>query len=308
MKIHWHPFVDWEPLIVRIMPRGSVPSLRDRVEALLTEVLALRTTERICGCCVKSADVEKVARSTAVEIACEWMCNKCLEVLFKRVESAIPEVERIEIGLALMDDLHGEFPNLDRSAYVEVLAKTVEFEDGSKVAVEPFTISRWPVSVGEYERFVEATGYVTLAEREGQDTFRNDPASEGLSERVRKRKPAAWLSYLDAMEYCNWAGVRLPTEAEWLASALVDQTIFDRRTDRDQYEDEEGRLRAASHPDALEYLGEEWVLSEQDSDTAVIRFGPQWVRFTDWRKHPKRMVWQKTDYDLMVGFRVVRHH
>ncbi len=306
MKIHWHPFVDWEPLLVRITPGGSVPSLRDRVEALLREVLALRTTEKICGCCVKSADVEKVARSKAVEIACEWMCNKCLDVLFKRVESAIPEVERIEIGMPLMDDLHAEFRHLDRGAYVEVQAKTVEFEDGSKVAVEPFTIARWPVSVGEYERFVEATGYVTAAEREGEDTFRNDPASEGLSERVRKRKPAAWLSYLDAIEYCNWAGVRLPTEAEWLAAAVVDDRVYDEEQDGKEYEDSEGRLRAASHPDALEYLGGEWILSEPDSDTAAIRFGPQWVRFSDWASDENRTVWQKTDYDVMVQFRVVR--
>ncbi len=43
----------------------------------------------------------------------------------------------------------------------------------------------------------------------------------------QKLMPVGYISYLDAVEYCVWAGLRLPTEIEWVRSARSDQMDFE---------------------------------------------------------------------------------
>jgi sulfatase modifying factor 1 len=80
----------------------------------------------------------------------------------------------------------------------------------------PFYLAVHELTVGQFRRFADTSGYRTDAERrERQRTWRN-PGFEQTGDH-----PAAYLSWNDALAFCGWLSekegrqYRLPTEAEW---------------------------------------------------------------------------------------------
>ena len=103
----------------------------------------------------------------------------------------------------------------------------------ARQTVDGFWIDQTEVTNAQFERFVQATGYVTEAEREGAAVVFNTPDEAEL-----QRRPYAWWRYVrgaswkgphtpapnapvtlvtqqDALAYARWQGRDLPTEAEW---------------------------------------------------------------------------------------------
>jgi formylglycine-generating enzyme required for sulfatase activity len=98
-----------------------------------------------------------------------------------------------------------------------------------EVTLDAFAIGRYPVTVGDFRRFVDATGYRTEAEG-GDGVYVWDGKSWDKKADANWRKPyfsqeerhpVVCISWNDAAAYCEWlseqTGERysLPTEAEW---------------------------------------------------------------------------------------------
>jgi sulfatase modifying factor 1 len=123
------------------------------------------------------------------------------------------------------------------------------------VTVDPFWMDETPVTNAEFERFVAATGYVTVAERPlnpadfpgaprdklvsgsvvffkpgtqpptltdpsqwwryAQGANWKHPEGPGSTLKGRERHPVVHIAYEDAVAYGTWSGKRLPTEAEY---------------------------------------------------------------------------------------------
>lgn len=100
------------------------------------------------------------------------------------------------------------------------------------VSFTDFSIDRTEVSIRQFQEYVLATGTVTRAESEGggYEFLAGWERIPGTSWRYPDRSgathphwPAVHLTQAEAQGYCQWAGGRLPTHAEWQRAAFTEQ-------------------------------------------------------------------------------------
>ena len=127
-----------------------------------------------------------------------------------------------------------------------------------RIRVQSFFMDKHPVTVAEFRRFVENSGYVTDAEKFGTGgVFDPEVRSWNLIEGATwqhpfgPNRPAApddhpvtQVSWNDAPAYARWAGKRLPTEVEWEHAARGGHDRDSRYAWGDHLTSEQGRHHA----------------------------------------------------------------
>src|SRR5262249_58787853 len=81
-----------------------------------------------------------------------------------------------------------------------------------------FSLARHPVTNTQFAKFLADSGYTPPATHPDPERFLSHWPGANLSAKL-KEHPVVWVSYLDALAYCDWAGVTLPTEWLWEKAA-----------------------------------------------------------------------------------------
>ncbi len=110
--------------------------------------------------------------------------------------------------------------------WISIPAGSVTLDGGTRTyAVEPFTISKYPITCAQFQAFIDGGGY------------HDDRWREGLAKRIRKPASAQWsmdthpremVTWYEAIAFCRWLSnklgytVTLPTEMQWQRAAQGD--------------------------------------------------------------------------------------
>ncbi|MFN8444408.1 MAG: SUMF1/EgtB/PvdO family nonheme iron enzyme [Caldilineaceae bacterium] len=140
-----------------------------------------------------------------------------------------PKIEFDWVTIPAGEFLMGSDKTKDKDAYDDELPQ-------HKLYLPNFKIARVPVTVVQFAQFVKATHYKTTAEQKGsawnwaekdgkwqwleiKGAYWGAPRGAGSDVRNKQDHPVTCVSWHDAMQFCQWAEVRLPSEAEWEKAA-----------------------------------------------------------------------------------------
>ena len=125
------------------------------------------------------------------------------------------------------------------------------------------------VSVKEFKEFINATGYITSAEQYGWSFVQQDVYDYKIVNGANWLKPdginlsadylpVTQVSYNDAIEYCKWAGVSLPTYYQyWELVSSDDRLIVS------------DNMYPISSVESVNIIGNVWDITEPENSNQV---------------------------------------
>jgi serine/threonine-protein kinase len=90
--------------------------------------------------------------------------------------------------------------------------------DRERAACAGFSLARHPVTNGQFARFVREAGYRSPADHPEAARFLAH-WEDGQVPPGREDHPVVYVSLIDALNYCRWAGLGLPSEWLWEKAA-----------------------------------------------------------------------------------------
>ena len=136
----------------------------------------------------------------------------------------IPIILCMALGMQFTVSVKAQEPIIEKDPVEMVVIPAGSFIRGSaenngrpderprrKIFLKAFTIDKFEVSNQQYQKFVEETLHKTPFNVYGDGSLFKVP---GIAKR-----PVVQVTWHDAVDYCFWAGKRLPTEAEWEKAA-----------------------------------------------------------------------------------------
>lgn len=306
MKITINEVLNWEPLEIRFVPIKKKQNWDKEVFTWLegwerdrTSIAGnFKTSQMPLECYV--ADV---ATDGTVVVHIEWLCEKTIDIFADYIRKKGTNIKELVIGDEIDETMPTERVGLEIQ-FIKIPQKIIYTETKTDVNVPSFEISKYPIAVSQYSKFARETNYKTTNEKKGYYlTYFDNELLIGLSKKKIESMAATCISYIDAIEYCKWAGVRLPSDIEWLSAAILDWKNEYKSNDLSE------RLvqKYASKSTALKNLSHEWTSEySAKSDSAYVREGPGYLLEKGWKK-PRQRTKRPSDYtDLLLQFRVCK--
>src|SRR5487761_1219135 len=262
MRVVEEDLVDWDPLVMRFIFKSPVGiGRREALAAFIDEWFATKTRAWLTASEAGGPPqifVEYFGSTTSGYNAVEASANRLLldwvQNLTEAVERSFLDVDHLRLGVSIAG------PTV-RSGFEWVHVPQGEVAlRGTLIPIGDVDIALHKVSVGQFREFMDEPSY-----RPARARAKGDGSLMGYM-RINygsPKVPVHGVSYGDALAYCKWTGLRLPSEAEIYALFLAKA--------RDSYQFMWGGLC--------------WTADTEQDGTIVTCEGPYYAA---WQRTPTR--------------------